>query len=140
MILRLRRSLTLQFLSVFLTMALVVTGTLRVAVAETLSIEDVVTQNTANDARATVLSYLDRDDVRREFLNRGVPADEVRARFAALSDDEAVQLAKTIHDAPAGGDGVGIVVSAILIVFLVLLFTDILGLTKVFPFTRSVRR
>jgi hypothetical protein len=37
--------------------------------------------------------------------------------------------------APAGGGIIG----AIVLVFLVLLLTDILGFTKVFPFTRSVR-
>jgi len=31
------------------------------------------------------------------------------------------------------------VLSVILIVFLVLLFTDIMGWTKIFPFTRSVQ-
>jgi hypothetical protein len=36
---------------------------------------------------------------------------------------------------PAGGDALGVA----LIVFLVLLFTDIMGYTKIFPFTRSSR-
>ena len=36
---------------------------------------------------------------------------------------------------PAGGDILGLVFT----VFIILLVTDILGLTKVFPFTRSVR-
>ena len=36
---------------------------------------------------------------------------------------------------PAGGDLLG----AAVLIFLVLLFTDIMGYTKVFPFTRSAR-
>ena len=36
--------------------------------------------------------------------------------------------------APAGG-----IIGVILFVFFVLLVTDILGFTKVFPFTRSIR-
>jgi hypothetical protein len=36
---------------------------------------------------------------------------------------------------PAGGDILGIMFT----IFIILLITDILGLTKVFPFTRSVR-
>ena len=39
-------------------------------------------------------------------------------------------------DITAGVDGI---VGAIVLVFLVLLITDIVGLTKVFPFTRSMR-
>ena len=64
---------------------------------------------------------------------------EVKARVAALSDAEAAQLAGKIDSLPAGGDGVGGVLWLIVVVFLVLLITDILGFTKVFPFTRSVR-
>jgi len=40
---------------------------------------------------------------------------------------------------PAGGNVVGIVVGAILFVFLVLLLTDLLGLTDVFPFIKKKR-
>jgi hypothetical protein len=53
-----------------------------------------------------------------------------------LSDEELAQLAPGMDTLPAGGDGV---IGAIVFVFLVLLITDILGLTKIFPFTRSVR-
>ena len=44
-------------------------------------------------------------------------------------------LAGKVGTAPAGAGIVG----ALVFVFVVLLVTDILGLTKVFPFTRSVR-
>ena len=60
-------------------------------------------------------------------------------RLDALSEGELDSLAASLDEAQAGGDGLGTVVTAILIVFLVLLATDILGFTKVFPFTRSVR-
>ena len=52
------------------------------------------------------------------------------------SDDEAARLAARIDALPAGGADILVVA---LIVFLVLLFTDIMGYTKVFPFTRSAR-
>ena len=61
-------------------------------------------------------------------------AAQAMARVSALTDDEASQLAQQIDNAPAGG-----FIGALLLVFFVLLVTDILGLTKVFPFTRSVR-
>jgi hypothetical protein len=35
---------------------------------------------------------------------------------------------------PAGGDGVGAVVGAVVFIFVVLLITDLLGLTHVFSF------
>jgi len=55
---------------------------------------------------------------------------------AALSDDEVGKLAANIDALPAGGADI---IGAILLVFIVLLITDILGFTKIFPFTRPVR-
>jgi hypothetical protein len=61
---------------------------------------------------------------------------QARERAAALTDAEAAQIVSNIDDLPAGGVGI---IGAILIVFLVLLLTDILGYTKVFPFTKPMR-
>ena len=61
--------------------------------------------------------------------------EQAQARVNAMSDEEVTQLAGRIDQAPAGGDILGLMFT----VFIVLLVTDILGLTKVYPFTRSVR-
>ena len=74
------------------------------------------------------------------FLARGVDPADLQARVAALSDDEARDLAAHIGQLPAGGDGVGDVVGALVLVFVILLITDLLGWTKVFPFTRPIHR
>jgi len=47
------------------------------------------------------------------------------------------RLAEAIRPDPAGTGALGTVVGAIVLIFLVLLVTDILGFTKVFPFTRT---
>jgi hypothetical protein len=60
----------------------------------------------------------------------------VEARVAALSDEEAAQLAARLDELPAGGSDF---LTIALIVFLVLLFTDIMGYTKVFPFTHPAK-
>jgi hypothetical protein len=86
--------------------------------------------------RDRIVNVLDRADVRAQLEAYGVSADDVKSRVAALTDAEAAELAARIDSLPAGGIGI---VSAILVVFLVLLITDILGLTKVFPFTRPMR-
>jgi hypothetical protein len=88
------------------------------------------------DDRAHIASQLDRADVRAQLEALGVSVTDAKARVAALGDAEAAQLARQIDSLPAGGDGI---IGAIVFVFLVLLITDLLGLTKVFPFTRSVR-
>ena len=89
----------------------------------------------ADNERGQMLSILDRQEVRAGLEARGVSPADVKARVAAMSDDEVAQLAGQIEKLPAGGDVLGI----LLTVFIVLLITDILGFTKIFPFTRSVR-
>jgi hypothetical protein len=86
-----------------------------------------------------LLRILERADVQQQLQAHGVTLEQAKARVAALSDAEAAQLAAQIDSLPAGGDGVGALISALLIVFLVLLLTDILGLTKVFPFTKPIK-
>lgn len=91
----------------------------------------------ASSARARLNGLLERQDLQAKLAAYGVKASDVKARVAALSDEEASQLAKQIDAAPAGGDG-GALIGAALIVFLVLLITDILGYTHVFPFTKKM--
>ena len=49
-----------------------------------------------------------------------------------MTDDEVTQLAGQFDSLPAGGSDV---LTIILVVFIVLLITDLLGLTHIFPFT-----
>ena len=70
--------------------------------------------------------------MQEQLIAQGVDLAEVDARVAALSDEEARQMAEQLEQLPAGAGVVG----ALLVVFIVLLVTDILGLTNVFPFTR----
>lgn len=80
-----------------------------------------------------IAGVLERADVRSQLQAHGVNPADVQARVAALTDEEAAELAAKIDSLPAGGIGV---LGVILVVFLVLLLTDLLGLTKIFPFTR----
>lgn len=91
--------------------------------------------STSSSSRDRVNTFLLRADVRLALQNQGVHGDAALERVKAMSDDEVAQLAGRIDQAPVGGDVLGLLFT----VFIVLLVTDILGLTKVFPFTRSVR-
>ncbi len=85
--------------------------------------------------RARVNTFFARDDVQLAMVQQGVEEGAAAARVNAMSDAEIAQLAGKIDTAPAGGEVIGVLFT----VFIVLLVTDVLGLTKVFPFTRSVR-
>jgi hypothetical protein len=62
---------------------------------------------------------------------------EAKARINSLTESEIVSLADQIETAPAGGGAVGIIVGAAVLAFIVLLITDILGYTDVFPFVKK---
>jgi uncharacterized small protein (DUF1192 family) len=74
--------------------------------------------------------------VREQLASFGVSPSEVDARVAALSDEEIARIAGKIDEMPAGQGAVEVVLIAALIIFLMLLITDILGLTDVFPFVK----
>lgn len=89
----------------------------------------------AGAERERLTSLLERGEVRARLEALGVDPAKAVERVAALSDAEAAQLAARLDELPAGGDVLG----AVVLIFLVLLFTDIMGYTKIFPFTRSAR-
>ena len=105
------------------------------AQAAIVSSQAALTEVTATANRDKVQSFLARADVAQGLQEHGLNAADASARVAAMTDREVAELAGRIDQAPAGGDILGLVFT----VFIVLLVTDILGLTKVFPFTRSVR-
>lgn len=82
-----------------------------------------------------IVDYLKRDEVREQLVRQGVDPAQVEARVAAMSDQEIQSLGGRIDELPAGGDFLG----AAVIIFLVLLFTDILGYTDIFPFVKKPR-
>jgi len=84
-------------------------------------------------AKSRINALLAREDVQRQLMAYGVDPQQAQARVARLNDAEAQRLAAELDKLPAGGmDFVG----AVVFIFLVLLLTDILGLTQIFPFVR----
>lgn len=109
------------------------------AKAGMIGTETILDAQAGEDARGRVAAFLEREEVRQVMVAQGVNPEEARARVAGLSDREVERIAGQLDRLPAGAGGVGVVVGAVVLIFLVLLVTDILGLTQVFPFTRSVR-
>lgn len=101
--------------------------------AQTLSHQQAV-QN-----RDKISAFLDRADVITKLQQQGVTIGEAKARVGALTDDEAYRIAGRLDQLPAGGDGIGNILDFIFTIFIVLLITDIFGLTKVFSFTHPIK-
>jgi hypothetical protein len=108
--------------------------TVQAAKAEMIGTETAIALAKEENSRARVTAFLERMDVQQVMERQGVDAMEAMKRVNTLTDEEILRLAQKIDQLPAGGNGIGTVVGAILIIFLVLLITDILGLTHVFTF------
>lgn len=98
-----------------------------------VSTQQVLASEQVNADRARIGELLARTEVREQLAGFGVAPAEVEARVTALSDQEVRQMAEQLDNMPAGANAV---VGALLTVFIILLVTDLLGLTNVFPFTR----
>ena len=126
--------------SLILTVIIVLTAVShRYATAAMLSTESIVTTARGEEGRRYLYGILAREDVKAAFVAQGVDPQEARARVASLTDEEVIYLADKIDQLPAGGDAIGAIIGAALIVFFVLLITDLLGLTDVFPFVKKHR-
>ena len=108
-----------------------------VAKAEMVTTDQVIEQVNPSEDRTLVMDFMLREDVQQQLTILGVDPEEAARRVASLSDEEIQQIAGRLEKLPAGEGGVGPIVGAILIIFLVLLVTDLLGLTDVFSFVKK---
>lgn len=97
--------------------------------------EQTVNSALAEQGRAKIMAAIEREDVAAQLHARGVTVQEAKARVSSLTDEEVLQVSDRMDQLPAGGDILGTAV----FIFIILLVTDILGFTKVFPFTKSVK-
>jgi hypothetical protein len=109
------------------------------AQAALVTSEDLATQRSVTADRARLNDLLAREDVQRELKSYGISPDEAQARVNSLTDEEVAQVSGRLDQLPAGQSALGVIIGAALLIFIVLLITDIAGLTKVFPFTRAQR-
>jgi len=119
------------------TMMLVISIPFQPIFAAMISSEDTFYQIKAQDAREHLKALISRNDVKDLLIAQGIDPGEAIARVESLSDPEVNAIADRIDQFPVGGNAVGAIIGAALIVFLVLLITDILGYTDIFPFVKS---
>jgi hypothetical protein len=125
--------------SVALVLAVVVgmlTGPIDAARAALVSTEQAIAGEVAGGERERVAAFLAREEVRAQMAALGVDPAEAARRVGGLSDAEVQRIAGELDRLPAGQGAVGAVIGAALLIFIVLLITDLLGLTNVFPFVR----
>jgi hypothetical protein len=126
----LRRGVALLLAVVMLAISMPL-GTARAALVTT---DQVIAESDGATDRERVLAFLGRAEVREQIVALGVDPAEAAARVATLSDAQVREIAGQLDQLPAGQSAIAAVIGAVLIIFLVLLVTDLLGLTNVFPF------
>lgn len=86
--------------------------------------------------RQQAVALFNRADIQDQLTQLGVDPELAKSRVAAMSDTEIAQLNQTLADQPAGQDVLGLA----FMVFVVLVVTDMLGATDVFPFVKNINR
>ncbi len=118
---------------------LMVSMPMGLAQAALVGTDEVISAASADAERARLAAFVARQDVRERMQQMGVDPDEAKARIAGMSDSEISQVAAKLDAMPAGQDATSAIISAVVLIFLVLLVTDLLGLTDVFPFVKGGR-
>jgi hypothetical protein len=103
------------------------------AQAALVSTGSVVQKTEAAAARQKVTA------VRQALKAWGIAPEEAAARVQTMSDAEVQRLAARVDNLPAGGDAVGAIIGAAVLIFIILLITDIVGVTDVFPFVHKAQ-
>jgi hypothetical protein len=129
------------FISLFMaTIMLVIATPYQPLLAAMVPTEATIYKIKIQDARDHLKTLISRDDIKNALISQGIDPMEAKARVDILSDSEVIEVADKIEQLPAGGGAFGAVIAASVIVFLVLLITDILGYTDVFPFVKSQKK
>lgn len=122
------------FMAVFL---LLLSMPCQSVLAAMVTTEDLLGREQAQEARLYISEVLAREDIQQALIAQGIDPIEAQARVDSLSDAEAIRFAGLIEQLPAGGNSLGLILGVAVFVFIVLLVTDILGYTDIFPFVKK---
>ena len=96
---------------------------------------DILKAQSDDLARQKVKLFMERQDVVQQIQAWGVNPEEAQARVDTMTDEEISLLAAKIDQLPsAGSDALGFILAVAIIIFVVLIITDIMGVTAVFTF------
>lgn len=110
----------------------------QVSFAQMASTEALFQQSDTASPKEKIAQFMIREDVSKQFEKMGVDQKMLNDRIASMTDAEISKISYQIDTLPAGGDGGATLIGAVVFIFVLLLITDILGLTKVFNFTKPI--
>ena len=98
--------------------------------AAIVSTSDLVAEQQSHIDREYLLNSLDREEVQVALVSQGVDLEMAKLRVAGMTDTEVRTLNAKMDNLPAASGVVGTVV----FILVVLLITDLVGVTDVYPF------
>lgn len=131
-----RKSLTVLAPAMAVLLVLTVVP-IKAAFAGMVTTDQLIDSQTVSAQRAKVNAFMQRDDVRQQLETWGVDSKRAQQRVASLSDSEIAQISDRIDQMPAGQGVIGFIILAGILLFVVLLITDIIGVTHVFSFVNK---
>ena len=84
--------------------------------------------------RADLIESLDKTGVQNQLISWGVDPQAAKFRIQQMNDDELTRLQQNFQQLPAGAGGL----ETVALIFIVLLITDMIGATDIFPFVKKV--
>ena len=132
-VLTIRKPLAILLVMTFVSLTMLGTQ----AQAALVGTSQIIDQGDQQIDRDRLRAFLDRAEVRDQLEALGVDSDIAKARIDSLTNEEVADIVNRLDQLPAGGDGLAALVGAALLVFIILLITDLLGLTDIFPFVKK---
>lgn len=103
------------------------------ASAAVFSSEQVIANQQFNFNKQQVLSYVDTAEVQNKLIELGVSPADAKQRIANMTAEELSALNSQMNEMPAGG-----IVGVVVTVLVVVVVTDLMGLTDVYPFINPI--
>lgn len=103
------------------------------ASAAVVTSEQVIANQQFNFNKQQVLSYVDSAEVQNKLIELGVSPADAKQRIANMTAEELSALNSQMNEMPAGG-----IVGVVITVLVVVLVTDLMGLTDVYPFINPI--
>lgn len=121
-----------KFLKISILCPMLVLG-MSQASAAVFSSEQVIANQQFNFNKQQVLSYVDSAEVQNKLIELGVSPADARHRIANMTAEELSALNSQMNEMPAGG-----IVGVVVTVLVVVVVTDLMGLTDVYPFINPI--
>lgn len=119
-----------RFVALLLVISILFTSLQSTVHAAIVSTSELVAEEQSYMDRKYLLKSLDREEVQATLVSQGVDLKMAKLRVASMTDTEVRTLNAKMDNLPAASGVAGTVV----FILIVLLVTDLIGVTDVYPF------